>query len=77
MEFKKSRKHWLEKMPRKKLNKYIEDCEKLFDEAQAQGNTRNIEIFALWLSDAVFEAKRRDHNKSIYLDKIKQKSSQI
>lgn len=73
MNYKQTRKQWLADLPRKKLNNYIKQCEKLFDEAQAQGNNHNIEIFALWLSDAVFEAKRRDHNKSIYLEQIKKK----
>ena len=71
MNYKQSKKQWLADLPRKKLNDYINQCEKLLDEAQADGNEYNIKLFKSWVIDAIFEVKRRDYNKKAYLEKKK------
>ena len=71
----KSRVNWLANTKRKELNEYIERVTKLFDEAVAENNERNIQIFGLWLSDALFERKKRETNKKLYLDEIKKRQS--
>lgn len=67
--------NWLANTKRKELNEYIEKVTKLFDEAVAENNEKNIQIFGLWLSDALFERKKRETNKKLYLDEIKKKQS--
>lgn len=71
----KSRVNWLANTKRKELNEYIEKVTKLFDEAVAENNERNIQIFGLWLSDALFERKKRETNKKLYLEEIKKRQS--
>ena len=71
MNYKETKKQWLADLPRRKLNNYINQCEKLLDEAQTEGNEYNIKLFKSWLIDAIFEVKRRDYNKKTYLQKKK------
>lgn len=75
---KRNNKNWLQKMPRKKLNEYILQCDKLHSRAIFEGNSQNEEIYALWLAEATMEVKRRDKLKEFYTEHIiKKKDSRF
>lgn len=72
--YKESRQTWLEKMTRKNLDAYINTTKRLLIEAEKEKNEHNINIYTLWLTDAIFESNRRIQNKNLYLDKFKKSS---
>lgn len=72
--FKESRVNWLANLSRPKLDKYIQQCQKLLREAEIDKNEHNVKIYSLWLSDAIFESNKRYHNKSLYLERLKKSS---
>ena len=74
--YKESRINWLANLSRPKLDKYINQTRKLLEEAYKENDKHNIGIYSLWLADAVFESNKRQHNKELYLSKLK-KGTQI